>query len=94
MTPDDFRILIAATEKAGNTWLKLLLGRFTICQRRTSARIFPEAEADSLGNRWVTHQHFLPDRPLLAWAARTQTHLVTMIRHPADILSLALPLLL
>jgi hypothetical protein len=47
---------------------------------------FSEIEADSLGNRWVTHQHFLPERPLLDWAARTGTHLITMIRHPTDAL--------
>ena len=86
MTPDDFRILIAATEKTGNTWLKLLLGQIYDLPTPYISENFSEAEADSLGNRWVTHQHFLPDRPLLAWAARTQTHLVTMIRHPADIL--------
>jgi hypothetical protein len=86
MTTDDFRILIAATEKTGNTWLKLLLSQIYDLPTPYISQDFSEAEADSLGNRWVTHQHFLPERPLLAWAAATQTHLVTMIRHPADTL--------
>jgi sulfotransferase family protein len=83
---DDFRILIAATEKTGNTWLKYLLAHIYELPTPYISQDFSEAEADSLGNRWVTHQHFLPERPLLNWAARTQTHLITMIRHPADIL--------
>jgi Sulfotransferase domain len=83
---DDFRILIAATEKTGNTWLKYLLAHTYELPTPYISQDFSETEADSLGNRWVTHQHFLPERPLLNWAARTQTHLVTMIRHPADIL--------
>ena len=83
---DDFRILIAATEKTGNTWLKYLLAHIYELPTPYISQDFSEAEADSLGNRWVTHQHFLPERPLLNWAARMQTHLLTMIRHPADIL--------
>ena len=83
---DDFRILIAATEKTGNTWLKYLLAHSYELPTPYISQDFSEAEADSLGNRWVTHQHFLPERALLNWAARTQTHLITMIRHPADIL--------
>jgi hypothetical protein len=86
MTTDDFRILIAATEKTGNTWLKLLLSQIYDLPTPYIGQDFSEAEADSLGNRWVIHQHFLPERPLLAWAAATQTHLLTMIRHPADTL--------
>ena len=83
---DDFRILIAATEKTGNTWLKYLLAQIYELPTPYISQDFSEAEADSLGNRWVTHQHFLPERPLLNWAAKTQAQLVTMIRHPADIL--------
>src|SRR2546423_1333264 len=83
---DDIRILIAATEKTGNTWLKYLLSHIYELPTPYISQDFSETEADSLGNRWVTHQHFLPERPLLNWAARTQTHLITMIRHPADIL--------
>ena len=83
---DDFRILIAATEKTGNTWLKYLLAHIYELPTPYISQDFSEVEADSLGNRWVTHQHFLPERPLLSWAARTQAYLVTMIRHPADIL--------
>jgi hypothetical protein len=86
MTTDDFRILIAATEKTGNTWLKLLLSQIYDLPTPYIGQDFAEAEADALGNRWVTHQHFLPERPLLTWAEATRTHLLTMIRHPADTL--------
>ena len=83
---DDFRILIAATEKTGNTWLKYLLAHIYELPTPYISQDFSEAEADALGNRWVTHQHFLPEQPLLDWASKTKTYLVTMIRHPADIL--------
>src|SRR5438067_834320 len=86
MTTDDLRILIAATEKTGNTWLKHLLSHIYELPTPYISQDFSEAEADALGNRWVTHQHFLPERPLLDWAGKTSAHLVTMIRHPADIL--------
>ena len=86
MTPDDFRILIAATEKTGNTWLKYLFARIYQLPTPYISQDFSEAEANSLGNRWVTHQHFLPERPLLDWAAKARVHLLTMIQHPADIL--------
>lgn len=86
MTTDDFRILIAATEKTGNTWLKYLLAHIYDLSTPYISENFSESEADSLGNRWVTHQHFLAERPLLTWATRRQVHLLTMIRHPADIL--------
>ena len=86
MTTDEFRILIAATEKTGNTWLKLLLSQIYDLPTLYIGQDFSEAEANSLGNRWVTHQHFLPERPLLTWAAATRTHLLTMTRHPADLL--------
>jgi hypothetical protein len=86
MISENLRILIAATEKTGNTWLKLLLSQIYDLPTPYIGQDFSETEADSLGNRWVTHQHFLPERPLLTWAAATPTHLLTMIRHPADTL--------
>jgi len=67
---DDFRILIAATEKTGNTWLKYLLAHIYELPTPYISQDFSEAEADSLGNRWVTHQHFLPERLLLNWVAQ------------------------
>ena len=86
MTSENLRILIAATEKTGNTWLKLLLSNVYDLPTPYISQDFSAPEADSLGSRWVTHQHFLPERPLLAWAATKSAHLVTMIRHPADLL--------
>ena len=86
MEAGDFRILIASTEKTGNTWLKLLLSRVYDLPTPYIGHDFSESEADSLGDRWVTHQHFFPERPLLDWAHAKQAHLVTTIRHPADTL--------
>src|ERR1051326_510533 len=83
---EDFRILIAATEKTGNTWLKYLLAHIYDLPTPYISQDFSEAEAEALGNRWVTHQHFLPERPLLDWAAKRHPYFATIVRHPADIL--------
>ena len=51
MTTEDFRILIAATEKTGNTWLKLLLAQIYDLPAPYISQNFSEKEADSLGGR-------------------------------------------
>ena len=86
MEDRNFRVLIASTEKTGNTWLKLLLSRVYNLPTPYIGHDFTEAEANKLGDRWVTHQHFFPEPPVLNWAAATGTHLVTTVRHPADTL--------
>ena len=86
MDGEGFRILIASTEKTGNTWLKLLLSRIYDLPAPYIGHDFTASEAEALGARWVTHQHFFPERPLLDWAEARGAHLVTTIRHPADTL--------
>jgi hypothetical protein len=80
------RILIASTEKTGNTWLKHLLAHIYELPTPHIGQDFAEAEAAQLGSRWVTHQHFLPEGRLLAWAAANEVKIITMLRHPADLL--------
>lgn len=83
---DDLRILIASTEKTGNTWLKLLLSHVYDLPTPYLGPDFSESEADLLGRRWVTHQHFFAERRLLEWADAKRSRLLTTLRHPGDIL--------
>lgn len=76
------KIIIASTEKTGNTWLKLLLANIYELPTPYIGPEFSRAQADSLGDRWVAHQHFLPDRELLDWAAANEARFLTTIRHP------------
>ncbi len=86
METEEFRILIASTEKTGNTWLKLLLSNLYDLPAPYLGPDFSESEADMLGQRWVTHQHFFPERRLLEWADLKQARLLTTVRHPGDTL--------
>jgi hypothetical protein len=83
---EDLRILIASTEKTGNTWLKLLLSHIYDLPTPHISEDFSPAEADTLGRHWVTHQHFLPQPRLLEWASARNAHIFTMLRHPGDLL--------
>jgi len=80
------KILIASTEKTGNTWLKLLFAQIYDLPTPYIGPEFSPAQAASLGDRWVAHQHFLPDRALLEWAIARKVRFLTTIRHPASTL--------
>ena len=77
------KIIIASTEKTGNTWLKLLLAHIYELPTRYLDGEFSPAQADRLGPRWIAHQHFVPDRALLDWAAAREVRFLTTIRNPA-----------
>jgi len=86
MEAEDLRILMLSTEKTGNTWLKHLLSNIYDLVMPYLGPDFSEGEMERLGRAWVTHQHFFAERAPLEWADANGTRLVTMIRHPADIL--------
>lgn len=86
MADKDLRVLIASTEKTGNTWLKLLLSHIYDLPAPYISQNFSAQEADLLGERWVTHQHFLPERRVLDWVSASNTHVLTTLRHPGDLL--------
>jgi hypothetical protein len=82
----DRRILISSTPKTGNTWLKhLLAAAYGLPMARLDDSFVAEA-ADRLGPRWIAHQHYDARSDALNWAARTNTALVTTVRHPGDVL--------
>ncbi len=80
------RILIASTPKTGNVWLKYLLAtayKLPIVDVPMTAT-GPEFEA--LGDRWICHQHLMPTESLRQALAELDVHVITSIRHPADVL--------
>lgn len=80
------RILIAATPKTGNTWLKLLVSRiYDLPVARLPAPFSPGAW-DAAGARWVAHQHVPPTPSLLDWIGENAIAVITVLRHPGDVL--------
>lgn len=82
---EQLRILIVSTPKTGNTWLKHLLAAaydLPMPLLPTDAR---QIDWAGLGPRWVAHQHYAPEAPLLEAAAAHGVILLTTVRHPADV---------
>jgi hypothetical protein len=86
MASPELKILIASTEKTGNTWLKVLLAQIYDLPIAHIGFDFSPSDLDSLGKRWIIHQHLLPEKPLLSWAIAHDLRFITTIRHPGDIL--------
>ncbi len=73
------KIIVVATPKAGNNWLKLLLAEIY-----DLALVKPE-ELES-AERAVALEHWMPSRDRLQWLEAHGITPVTIVRHPADIL--------
>ncbi len=84
--PPNLRILIASTPRTGNTWVKLLLSEIYGLPIVDLPVPFDRAFAETLGERWIGHQHYLPIPELVDWAKQNQIVVVTTVRHPADTL--------
>lgn len=82
----NLKILVMSTPKTGNTWVKHLLAAVYDLPVVDLDAPFDEAQAHALGERWVGHQHFLPDSKVLKWASQNQVVFVTTVRHPGDVL--------
>ncbi len=84
---DKLKIMVVSTPKTGNTWIKNLLANIYELPIMDIGTIFSTTEANLLGTRWITHQHFTPlNSDLLDWAERNDAVFVTTIRHPCDVL--------
>jgi hypothetical protein len=80
------RILILSTPKTGNTWLARLLSSIYELPQLGLVLPFDPNQARSLGPRWVLFHHVRPSQPILDWINDIQPVVVTVIRHPADVL--------
>jgi hypothetical protein len=83
---DSLKIMIVSTPKTGNTWLKRQLAHiYDLPIVRTGIRFDP-AELDGLGQRWITHQHYVARSDVREYGRRHGVIFVTTIRHPCDTL--------
>jgi hypothetical protein len=80
---DTLKILIVSTPKTGNTWLKLLLSEIYSLPVADPPANFREQAA---GERWIGHQHYLPESELIEWAREAGVVCLTTVRHPGDVL--------
>ncbi len=83
---EPLRILILATPKTGNVWLKNLLSlAYDLPQKELPAGLTAK-ELDALGDRWVVHQHLLATSATLQLLRSRGVVVVTLVRHPGDVL--------
>jgi hypothetical protein len=80
------RLLIAATPKTGNTWLKYLLSEVYSIPIVNIPMYPTSADFAALGTSWIGHQHVLPTDDVLSTIKKQGIGVITMIRHPADVL--------
>jgi hypothetical protein len=90
---NQLKILIVATPKTGNTWLKLLLSHIydlpvADLPFELSVDIAQfEQRLSELGDRWIVHQHYpIPEPAFLDCLTRHDIILLNTVRHPGDIL--------
>jgi hypothetical protein len=83
---DNLRILIVSTGKTGNTWLKHLLASIYDLPIVAPGRALDAGELESLGPRWVAHQHYRVRADLIDCGRRNNIVFVTTLRHPCDAL--------
>ncbi len=81
------RLLVVATPKSGNTWLKLLLSRlYRLPVIALPGDFLREGVADEMGESWITHEHLPHGRAVVEWCAANRVVLVSIVRHPGDVL--------
>jgi len=81
------RVIVASTPKTGNTWMSRLLSVIYDLPLAVLPPTFNAAVAEEQGPRWVALQHYYPRPDVLAWKRRHQdVRIVTMMRHPGDVL--------
>ena len=78
------RVAIVSTPRSGNTWLRLLLSR--ACAARELAAHVPGEIDWSAPEPCVVQLHWHPSERLLAELARHGWRVVTLARHPLDVL--------
>lgn len=89
--PANLRILIVGTPKTGNTWLQHLLATaynvpiLDFCQWGNWKDI-SRRELGDLNSSWIAKYHLRPRAESFEWARKNNVVLITMVRHPGDVL--------
>ena len=78
------RLIIAATPKTGNTWVKHLLGAVYDLPLRDLPVDWRELDWGEPNESWVGHQHYLPTEDFVRAALSHGVRFVTTTRHPGD----------
>jgi hypothetical protein len=87
MIDPELRIMILGTPKTGNTWLRNLLSvAYRLPQLTLIAWPFDAKILNREGRSWITHHHYFPTREAKDWIQEQKVILITMVRHPADVL--------
>src|SRR5262245_6163196 len=80
------RLLILSTPKTGSTWLRHLLSCMYGVPQLDLDYPFNLETARLMGSAWVSHHHFHPTPELLDWIRGEDIRVITMTRHPGDVL--------
>jgi hypothetical protein len=83
------KILILATAKTGNVWLRSLLAHLyglRVIEGDAAESAFSAEIFDSFGDGWISHKHYPFSEEILAYAKQNNIILITAFRHPGDIL--------
>ncbi|MEY3220411.1 MAG: hypothetical protein RIT27_1768 [Pseudomonadota bacterium] len=83
------KILILATAKTGNVWLRALLShlyQLPIIEGDLVEHAFDPQIFNQFGDRWITHKHYPFSEEILQFAQQNNIILLTSFRHPGDIL--------
>jgi hypothetical protein len=83
------RIAIVSTPRSGNTWLRGMLSRVFSLQE-IAIHTPEELDWDNAPNRCVVQIHWLPTEPFTVLLERHGFQVVTLARHPLDVLLSAL----
>lgn len=80
------KILIVATPKTGNVWLKNLLAvAYGLPQLEFPVEMNEEA-LRAMGDCWVAHQHLQASVEMLRLLTKFEVVVITLLRHPGDVL--------
>ncbi|MBI4476791.1 MAG: sulfotransferase domain-containing protein, partial [Acidobacteria bacterium] len=82
----NLKILIVATPKTGNVWLKNLLALIYDLPQLDFPTELTEQTVGALGDKWVAHQHLQPSVEILDLLKQYGVTVVTIVRHPCDAL--------
>jgi sulfotransferase family protein len=82
------KILIVSTPRTGNTWLQHLLAAAYDLPMVDFVRpqTWEEVDREYSESGWVGKYHWRPQSETFQWALGRNVVLVTMVRHPADVL--------
>src|SRR5437762_6964384 len=88
LRPKDLKILIVSTPRTGNTWLQHLLAAAYDLPMVDFVRpqTWEEVDREYSESGWVGKYHWRPQSDTFQWALGRNVVLVTMVRHPADVL--------